>query len=244
MDGGAKRKRDYESGADVIGAALSRMEEAAAPAARGASFVAAPAFAGPRPGYYFGRGAQGVGYYADARSGGAAASRGGSMPPPPPRSADAQARRLPAHHSYRRSADHFLGTAAHLRRIAAWLCRKSSALVRPNAARCNRQTQAMPPPPARAPAAPSGAQLLEAAERDASGIEARAAAQRTVARQSSRALVCARFPPLSRPPPAAAQVDELDVRAVRRAVLGLERRLNENLAARVKARASLRCVSR
>ena len=32
------------------------------------------------------------------------------------------------------------------------------------------------------------------------------------------------------------QVDDLDVRAVRRAVLGLERKLNENLAARVKAR--------
>jgi hypothetical protein len=31
-------------------------------------------------------------------------------------------------------------------------------------------------------------------------------------------------------------VEELDVRAVRRAVLGLERRLNENLSARVKAR--------
>jgi hypothetical protein len=98
MDGGAKRKRDYESGADVIGAALSRMEEAS-PAARGASFLPAAAFAGPRPGYYFGRGAQGVGYYADARSGGATAGRGGSMPPPPPRSADAQVRCPPAHHA-------------------------------------------------------------------------------------------------------------------------------------------------
>ena len=99
MDAGAKRKRDYESGADVIGAALSRMEAAAAPpaAAPAASFVPAPAFAGARPGYYFTRGAHGVGYYADARGGGASASRGGSMMPlPPPRSADAQVRYRPA----------------------------------------------------------------------------------------------------------------------------------------------------
>ena len=98
----------------------------------------------------------------------------------------------------------------------------------------------MPPPPARAPAAPSGAQLLEAAERDASGIEARAFTRRASALRSAFALVCACFPLLSSSPPAAAQVDELDVRAVRRAVLGLERRLNENLAARVKARRRFR----
>ena len=128
MDG-AKRKRDYESGADVIGAALSRMEEAAAvppAAARGASFQPAPAFAGARPGYYFGRGAQGVGYYADARS--SSASRGGgSMPPPPQRSADAQVRCRPAPHVFRRRAECALGTAAQLRRIAAWRRRTSSA---------------------------------------------------------------------------------------------------------------------
>jgi hypothetical protein len=98
MDG-AKRKRDYESGADVIGAALSRMEEAAAPSApRGASFVPSAGFAGARSGYFFGRGAQGVGYYADSRgSGGAAASASAAfaaMPPPQSRS-DAQVRCSP-----------------------------------------------------------------------------------------------------------------------------------------------------
>jgi len=98
----------------------------------------------------------------------------------------------------------------------------------------------MPPPPARAAAGPSGAQLLEAAEREASGLEARPsrAAQRLRSTQRvSEPLLrlnrCLAW--LTRPRPAA-QVDELDVRAVRRAVLGLERRLNENLAARVKAR--------
>jgi hypothetical protein len=90
MDG-AKRKRDYESGTDVIGAALSRMEDATVPAlsaARGASFVPSAAFAGARAGYFFGRGAQGVGYYADARGpGGAAAAAASAAMPPPQRSA-------------------------------------------------------------------------------------------------------------------------------------------------------------
>jgi hypothetical protein len=97
MDG-AKRKRDYESGADVIGAALSRMEEAAAPSApRGASFVPSAGFAGARSGYFFGRGAQGVGYYADSRgSGGAAASASAAFAAMPPQSrSDAQVRCSP-----------------------------------------------------------------------------------------------------------------------------------------------------
>ena len=125
MDG-AKRKRDYESGADVIASALSRMEDDAPPpasAGRGPPFVPAAAFAGARAGYYFGRGAQGVGYYADARGAGAAASA--AMPPPQPRSAAALVRCL----SRARRAAHCTATAQRsvaARRAAASERRKAT----------------------------------------------------------------------------------------------------------------------
>ena len=197
MDG-AKRKRDYESGADVIGAALSRMEEAAAPAAaaaRGAAFMPAPAFAGARPGYYFGRGAQGVGYYADSRS---ASRGGGSMPPPPPRSADAQVRFRPAHHACGRRAECAVGAAGFLRRIGAWRRRMSSArCLRPNAPRrngkrrrCRLRRRARP----LRPAARSCSRRLSATPAASRRVHSRGARLRFVARSLALRVLSAAEP--------------------------------------------------
>jgi hypothetical protein len=72
-----KRKRDYESGADVLSSTLSRLENDAASvtaAAAARPFVAAATWAGARPGYVFGRGAQGQGYYADRGGGSTSAA--------------------------------------------------------------------------------------------------------------------------------------------------------------------------
>ena len=72
-----KRKRDSESGADVLSSTLSRLENDAASvtaAAAARPFVAAATWAGARPGYVFGRGAQGQGYYADRGGGSTSAA--------------------------------------------------------------------------------------------------------------------------------------------------------------------------
>jgi hypothetical protein len=119
-----KRKRDYESGADVLGATLSRLEEeagAAAAAAAARPFVASAAWAGARPGYVFGRGAQGQGYYVDRKSG-AAGAPAAAMPPPEVRVRRWRARSCAA----RRSAP---GVAARGSAPACGVARRRAALL-------------------------------------------------------------------------------------------------------------------
>jgi beta-catenin-like protein 1 len=72
------------SAPDGAGAGAPRAAAAAArPAAR---FIDALSFEGPRPGYFFGTGDDGTGYYRDRGGGGAGGTvASGSMPPPPPR---------------------------------------------------------------------------------------------------------------------------------------------------------------
>jgi hypothetical protein len=76
-----KRKRDYEYGADVVNATLSRLE-ASASESDSPAFIPSPRFSGARPGYYFSAGKAGVGYYADASQPAAARKIGAAVKAP------------------------------------------------------------------------------------------------------------------------------------------------------------------
>ena len=182
-----KRKRDYESGADVLSSTLSRLESEAASAAAAATarpFVASAAWAGARPGYVFGRGAQGQGYYADRAGGGSTAA---AAPPPAAevRRGCACARVRAAKLAlamgwplrrlrgrYRRGVARVMSRSARARR---WLLRRRRRTLQTAAdGFCASAAQA--PPPQRRVAAPvTGAQLLAQAEREAGDGEARTA---------------------------------------------------------------------
>jgi beta-catenin-like protein 1 len=111
----------------VLDEAVGRFEGGSAAAAT--DFTAAAKFLGARPGFVFGTGAQGVGYYRDARGRGTPPAAAGAMAAPPPRAPAPRAPRDAAALLREAEAEAAAGGAAAAEPIDARGARRAAAAL-------------------------------------------------------------------------------------------------------------------